>query len=82
MNPTYKIFGKERREVKKQLNELKSYVKNFWHVYDCEEVYGSVSMDKVQANIHLDEIKEQIKKLETKLSIKNDRKEKLTRILK
>ena len=33
-NPTFKIYGQKRRELKKELGELKRYVKNFWYFHD------------------------------------------------
>lgn len=44
-NPTYKIHGKERRALKKELSEIKSFVENFWHYHqmdkDMSNFYGS-----------------------------------------
>lgn len=43
--PTYRIYGKERRELKKELSLLKRSVKNFWHYHqldkDMASFYGS-----------------------------------------
>lgn len=43
--PTYKIHGKERRVLKKELGSLKRYVKNFWYYHqmdkDMSSFYGS-----------------------------------------
>lgn len=81
MNPTYKIFGEERRKIKKELNKLKSQVKSFWYWYDLDEVYGSVRFDKTEANRLLDEMKQEIQRIEKSLATKN-RECKLERILK
>lgn len=47
MNPQFKIFGSERRKLKKELSELKSFVKNFWHFHQMEKdmssIYGSTN---------------------------------------
>lgn len=39
MSP-YLISGDLRRQKKKELSQLKSYVKNFWHHEDIERIYG------------------------------------------
>ena len=35
--PTYKIHGIERRQLKKELGELKRYVKNFWYYHQLDK---------------------------------------------
>ena len=75
MNPTYKIHGKERRKIKKELAELKSYVKDFWFLhqldkdmawfYGCE---GDYPMSDEKAKILYDRANQKIKELESKLS--------------
>lgn len=44
-NPIYKIHGKERRLLKKELSETKSFVKDFWYYHqmdkDMSSFYGS-----------------------------------------
>lgn len=77
MNPTYKIYGKERREIKKELSLLKSFVKSFWFYNDIDD--GGV--DIITANKIISDAKEKITTIEQKLSIKNNRQEKLERIL-
>lgn len=43
-NPTYRIHGKERRVLKKELGELKRFIKNFWYYRqldkDMSHFYG------------------------------------------
>lgn len=74
--PQFKIHGIERRLVKKELSELKSYVKNFWHHHqldkDMTSFYGNkknypMSDEEVQKKF--DEANSKIKHLENKLSI-------------
>jgi hypothetical protein len=45
MSP-YKISGSERRKLKKELSELKYFVKMFWHYEDIDRVYGGGLTDK------------------------------------
>lgn len=44
-NPIYKIHGNERRVLKKELSEIKSFIKNFWHYHqmdkDMSNFYGN-----------------------------------------
>ena len=62
MSP-YKISGSERRKLKKELSELKYFVKMFWHYEDIDRVYGGgLSDDK--CNSLLEETGEKIKKIE------------------
>lgn len=35
--PIYKINGLERRKIKKNLSELKSFVKNFWYYHNLDK---------------------------------------------
>jgi hypothetical protein len=35
--PIYKINGLERRKIKKNLSELKSFVKNFWYHHNLDK---------------------------------------------
>ena len=79
--PIYKIHGKERRELKKEVSLLKSLYKNFWFCEDVDRVMGGGMSDN-QSNQYLKELKENIDKLELKLSITLDREKKLERILK
>ena len=42
--PQFKIFGEERRKLKKELSLLKSFVRHFWHYHqldkDMTQFYG------------------------------------------
>jgi hypothetical protein len=74
--PTYKISGLERRKVKKELSELKSHVKNFWHYHqldkDMSSFYGSTNnfpMSDDEAQKRFDRTNEKIKVIEEKLSV-------------
>lgn len=44
MEPQFKIFGEERRKLKKELSLLKSSVRYFWHYHqldkDMTQFYG------------------------------------------
>ena len=43
----FKISGQERRELKKLLNEYKSYEKGFWHYHQLDkDMYSFISPDK------------------------------------
>ncbi len=63
----YKISGLERRAKKKELAELKRYVKNFWLYEDIDLVYGGGGLTKEQANNAIDKAKLQIEDLERQL---------------
>ena len=74
--PTYKIHGIERRQLKKELGELKRYVKNFWYYHqldkDMTSFYGGkegfpMSDDEEQKRV--DKAKKQIEQLEGRLSV-------------
>ncbi len=62
MSP-YKISGVERRKLKKELSELKSFVKTFWYYEDIDRVYGGGLSDD-ECNSLLEETGEKIKQLE------------------
>lgn len=74
--PTYKIHGEERRRIKKELGELKRYVRHFWFwhrvdcdmysLYCCEPKYD---ISDEAAQMKIDKANEKIKELEYKLSI-------------
>jgi len=74
-NPQFKIYGIERRKVKKELSELNSYVKNFWYFHqldkDMASFYGGEErlMNDVDAQQKIDQAKNKIKELQIKLSI-------------
>lgn len=63
----FKISGQERREKKKELSFLKSYVKNFWHYEDIDRVYGG-GLDDSLCQLRIDEAQKEIKELESELS--------------
>lgn len=74
--PQYKINGKERRELKKELSKLKSFVKNFWHYHqldvDMASFYGGSSnfpMDDEIAQLKYDRANREIEELEKKLAV-------------
>lgn len=74
--PTYKIHGLERRQLKKELGKLKRYVKNFWYYHqldkDMTSFYGGKDgypMSDDEAQKRVDEAKKQIQELENRLSV-------------
>lgn len=74
--PTYKIHGKERRVLKKELSELKSFVKNYWYYHqmdkDMTSFYGSsdgYTMSDEDAKVIYDKNINKIKNIEYLLSI-------------
>lgn len=68
-SPIYKINGKERRELKKKLSEMKYSHKMFWFFEDCDRVYGGGMSDEDCEKYLLNKQKE-INKLETLLAEK------------
>lgn len=64
---TFRISGQERREKKKELSFLKSYVKNFWHYEDIDRVYGGGLEDSL-CQLRIEEAKKEIEQLESELS--------------
>ena len=63
----YLISGKLRRQKKKELAELKFYVKSFWHFEDIDRAYGGgLSDSDCQKSILKAEV--EIKELELELS--------------
>lgn len=66
MSP-YLISGDLRRQKKKELSYLKSYVKNFWHHEDIERVYGGGLDDQTYHKL-ISEAEKEIKELELELS--------------
>ena len=62
-----RISGQERREKKKELSFLKSYVKNFWHYEDIDRVYGGGLEDSL-CQLRIAEAKKEIEQLESELS--------------
>ena len=63
----FKISGEKRREKKKELSFLKSYVKNFWHYEDIDRVYGGGLEDSL-CQLRIAEAKKEIEQLESELS--------------
>ena len=63
----FKISGQERREKKKELSFLKSYVKNFWHYEDIDRVYGGGLEDSL-CQLRIAEAQREIEVLELELS--------------
>lgn len=75
MITNFKISGKERRKVKKELSELKSFMKSFWHEHQMEKdmssFYGGSDMvmeDDVAKELY-DKTMKQIKTLEESLKM-------------
>jgi len=63
----YLISGDLRRQKKKKLNQLKSYVKNFWQCEDIHRIYGG-GLDDITCKKLISEAEDQIKELELQLS--------------
>ena len=64
---TFRISGQERREKKKELSFLKSYVKNFWHYEDIDRAYGGGLEDSL-CQLRIEEAQREIEVLELELS--------------
>ena len=64
---TFRISGQERREKKKELSFLKSYVKNFWHYEDIDRAYGGGLEDSL-CQLRIEEAQREIEQLESELS--------------
>ena len=69
--PQFKIFGEERRKLKKELSLLKSSVRYFWHFHNEDKFMtqfyggsGNYPMSDDVANKRYDQKLEQIKHLE------------------
>ena len=92
--PTYKINGLERRKLKKELSELRSYIKTFWYYHNLDkDMYSFYSPNdsslmsdanaKILYDSKNDEISDIIKKLdEPYKSISDIRDEKIQLIIK
>lgn len=72
----FKIHGTKRRQLKKELNKLKLYVKNFWYYHELEKdmisFYGSKETYHISdedAQIKINNTKTKIKKIKEQLSI-------------
>ncbi len=75
--PQYKIFGTERIKLKKELSELKSFIKGFWHEHqmdkDMTSFYSGTDtfpMSDDAAKEMYDKNIEKIKLIENKLKTK------------
>lgn len=73
--PQYKIHGKERRNLKKELSLLKLYVKNFWYYHQLDKdmsiIYSKCNnypMDDDTAKDKYNKAKNKIKNIEQQLS--------------
>jgi hypothetical protein len=72
----FKISGKERRELKKELAELKSLARNFWHYHQLDkdmcDIYGGSKdypMSDEQAQERIDQTHIKIKEIEDQLTV-------------
>ena len=66
MSP-YLISGELRRQKKKELSHLKTYVKNFWYHEDIDRVYGGGLEDQICDQI-IKDTEEKIRIIELELS--------------
>lgn len=64
---SYLISGKARREKKKELSTLKSYLQNFWIHENLHRIYGTGMDDKTCYKL-IAEAEEKIKELELELA--------------
>ena len=67
MNPIHKISGKERRELRKHLAQLKRYRSRFWYIQDIETVYGN-GMTKAEAEQEFTDLEKEIVEIEKQLA--------------
>ena len=63
----YAISGQERRNKKKELSQLKSLIRNFWHYEDIDRVYGGGLEDQICDQI-IKDTEEKIRIIELELS--------------
>ncbi len=63
----FRISGQARREKKKELSELKYFVKMFWHYEDIDRVYGGGLSDD-ECNETIAKAEEEIRMLESELA--------------
>jgi hypothetical protein len=63
----FRISGQLRREKKKELSSLKSYVKMFWHWEDIDRVYGGGLEDSL-CQLRIAEAQKEIEVLESELA--------------
>ena len=79
----FRISRQARREKKKEISSLKSYVKNFWHFEDIERAYGGGSDDAACQKM-IDKAEEEIRILKSELEEPSDaikREDKLNELL-
>ena len=69
MKNTYIIHGKERRELKKRLSQLRLHVKMFWENENWERNFGGGMTDK-EAEDYLNMRKKEIYDIETELNMR------------
>ena len=62
----YKISGQNRRTIKKRRALLISINKNFWHLEDCERMYGGGMSDE-DCQTYLDKNQREIDEINMKL---------------
>jgi protein subunit release factor A len=77
-NPIYKIHGKERRLLKKELTNLKQFSKYFNHFHQLDKdmvsfykTTNNYPMTDNEAQIKLNNVKDKISKIEKELTIKH-----------
>ena len=72
----FKISGQERRDLKKSLNQLKSFKNGFWHyhqldkdmcVFTSSEKAGEYPMSNEEAQRRYDKVQMEIEKLTKQL---------------
>lgn len=72
--PTYKINGKQRRILKKELSMLKSFVKNFWYHHQLDKDMTSIYVGGNGGNIEKAfDVKETYPMSDTSAQIKYDK---------
>lgn len=75
-NPIYIINGTERRQLKKELSELKSYAKNFWRHHQLEVDMnmflgtGGYVLSEDAVNAKIDRVNHLIRTIEKNLANK------------
>ena len=67
--PQYKIHGIERRNLKKELSRLKSYVRTFWFYHQMDKDMAGPYVSDDAARVKYNEAVKDIKDLESKLSV-------------
>jgi hypothetical protein len=65
-NTIYKISGRDRRNKKKELSQLKHFTKMFWYYEDIDRVYGG-GLEDTKCHEILEKTNTQIQKIETEL---------------